>query len=102
MVKGEAFLKHMDVNKSVTLKTWLGLTPQEKTEYKEELNFANIPGDILVDVFCAPVKEGMPVYEFNVKGVKAYCTVMNYFKLTAGQKKQFKTVSAPFPGNKGS
>ncbi len=100
MVKGEAFLKHADINKSVTLKTWLGMSPQEKMEYREELNFANLEGDILADVFGAPIKEGMPVYEFAVKGVKAYCTVMNYFKLTPAQKKQFKTVSSPFPGNK--
>jgi hypothetical protein len=100
MIKGEAFLRHMDINKSVTLKTWMGLKPQEKNEYREELNFANIEGDILVDVFCAPLKEGAPVYEF--KGVKAYCTVMNYFKLTPAQKQQFKTVSAPFPGSKGA
>lgn len=100
MLKGEAFLKHGDINKSVTLKTWMAMTSQEKNEYNEDLNFANLEGDILVDVFGAPVKEGMPVYEFNVKGVKAYCTVMNYFKLTDGQKKQFKTAASTFPGNK--
>jgi hypothetical protein len=98
MVKGEAFLKHMDINKSVTLKTWLGMTAQGKNEFKEELNFANMPGDIIVDVFGLELKDGMPVYEF--KGMKAYCTVMNYFKLTEAQKKQFKTVSAPFLANK--
>jgi len=100
MIKGEAFLKHMDVNKSVTLKTWLGLTSQGRNEFREELNFANIPGEIIVDVFGSPLKAGMPVYEFNVKGVKAYCTVMNYFKLTQSQKQQFKTAASPFAGNK--
>lgn len=100
MLKGEAFLKHADINKSITLKTWNGMTPQEKNEYREELNFANLEGDILVDVFGSPLKEGMPVYEFNIKGVKAYCTVMNYFKLTAAQKQQFRAVSVPFQGGK--
>ena len=96
MIKGEAFLRHMDINKSVTLKTWLALSPQEKNEYREELNFPNMEGEIVCDVFGAPLKEGMPIYEFNVKGVKAFCTVMNYFKLTPALKMQFKTVSAPF------
>lgn len=94
MIKGEAFLKHMDINKSVTLKTWLGMNTHEKAEYREELNFANMEGEITVDVFGSPLAPAMPVYEF--KGIKAFCTVPNYFKLTAAQKQQFKPVSSPW------
>lgn len=96
MVKGEAFLKHADINKSVTLKNWLAMQPREKAEYREELNIANLEGEIAADVFGAPLSKGMPVYEF--KGIKAYCTVPNYFKLTTVQKQQFKPASAPFAG----
>ncbi len=86
----------MDINKSVTLKNWLSLSQKEKEEFREELNFPNIEGEVQCDVFGVPLKEGMPVYELGIKGIKAYCTVMNYFKLTPALKQQFKTASVPF------
>jgi hypothetical protein len=98
VLKGEAFLKHYDTNKSVTLKKWLSLPPEEKREYNEELNFANLPGDIVADIFGEELKKGMPVYVFKGKGLKAFCVAGNYSKLTAGQQTQFEPSLTAYTG----
>jgi hypothetical protein len=98
VLKGEAFLKHYDSNKSVTLKKWAGLPPEEKREYNEELNFTNLPGDVAADIFGEELKNGIPVYPFKGKGIKAFCVAGNYGKLTSGQKLQFETSLIAYSG----
>jgi|DewCreStandDraft_4_1066084.scaffolds.fasta_scaffold03311_4 hypothetical protein len=98
MQKGEAYLKHINTPKSITLKKWSELPTDQKMEFSEELHFPNIPGDIKVDVFGEELKKGAPVYAFKIKGIRAYCIVGNYNKLTNGQKEQFEKNLIQFPG----
>ncbi len=90
MQKGEAYLKHIQTPKQITLQKWSSLTNEQKMEYDEELHFPNIQGEVIVDVFGTPLKKGDPVYAFKIKGVKAYCIAGNFNKLTSGQKEQFE------------
>ena len=80
------------------MKKWSGLPPEEKREFNEELNFANLPGDVAADIFGEELKKGMPVYSFKDKGIKAFCVAGNYGKLTAGQKTQFEASLMAYPG----
>ncbi len=99
MQKGEAYLKHVQTPKNITLKNWSELTSEQKMEYDEELHFPNIPGEVKVDIFGTELKKGYPVHAFKIKGVKAYCLAGNFNKLTCGQKEKFDQNLIQFPGN---